>query len=167
MQCTDGDAVAELFKVALPAGGGGGTEWVLIRDETLAEDVNEFSVSGIDFADVAAIIYPFKMNNAAGDGASDKKLNPYVKYNGKKAQIMNLPINSTRNYVIVSQKIGSARLTQAYAVPTNAYYETVAPAFHIRHEDIFWAGRINSFSISLVADWYIKAGVRIAIFGRG
>lgn len=46
MQRTDGDAVSELFKVALPQGGGGADEtWELINDYTVENNVNYIIVN--------------------------------------------------------------------------------------------------------------------------
>ena len=58
MQRTDGDAVAELFKVALPAGGGGGVGKVLVNVTTEAE-VNKIthSFDAYGISDVRIVYY--------------------------------------------------------------------------------------------------------------
>jgi len=169
MQHTDGDAVAELFKVALPAGGGGG-EWELIQDITLTEDVAEVSLgNGVSYKDVALVVSPMKINNAAGDGASGTTTSPKIYTGGTYALIDKTPINSNSIIVVTSLLHGGARVNNLYKHSANNYYYLTngnASSYYMPTQFTAGATTVSYAKITTAGEWLLKSGCRVTLYGR-
>lgn len=170
MQRTDGDAVAELFKVALPASGGGGSEWEVVQDVTLTEDVAEVSLgNGVAYKDMVMIVSPMKINNAAGDGASGATTSPKIYTGGTYAFIDKMPINSNSIIVITSLSHGGARVNNLYKHSPNAYYNltnTNASSYFMPTQFTAGATTVSWARITMSGEWLLKSGVRVTLYGR-
>ena len=167
MQHTEGDDDAELFKVALPAGG---SEWEVVQDVTLTEDVAEVSLgNGVYYKDVALVVSPMKINNAAGDGASGSTTSPKIHTGGTYAFIDKMPINSNTIIVITSLLHGGARVNNLYKHSPNAYYNlTNAAASSYFMPTQFTAGvtAVSYAKITMSGEWLLKSGCRVTLYGR-
>lgn len=165
MQHTDGDAVTELFKVALPAGGGGG-EWELIQDVTLTEDVAVIRLeNGTSYHDVTLVITPLKINNETGDGDTSAKLQPTINFDWTRVWMTNIPVNSSNVYVFTSLWVGGARITKMHGMSANNYF-TTGPTYWMPDGNVLKHPDVGYVTLTMPTDWYLKSGCRVVLYGR-
>lgn len=170
MQRTDGDAVSELFKVALPASGNGGGKWELIQDVTLTEDVAEVTLgNGVSYKDTALVVSPMKINNAAGDGASGSTTSPRIYTGWTYAFIDKMPINSNTTIVITSLLHGGARVNNLYKHSANNYYYLTngyASSYFMPTQFTEGETTVSQAKITMSGEWLLKSGCRVTLYGR-
>lgn len=170
VQRADGDAISELFRVALPAGGEGGSEWELIQDVTLTEDVAEVSLgNGVSYKDMALVVSPMRINNAAGDGASSATTSPKIHTGWTYAFIDKMPINSNNIIVITSLSHGGARVNNLYKHSPNNYYNLTngyASSYFMPTQFTEGETTVSYAKITMSGEWLLKSGCRVTLYGR-